>query len=65
MKVLVADKFEKSGLEGLKQIGAEVVYEPDLNGDDLARRLKETGAKVLIVRSTKVTARCSAVCRWA
>lgn len=56
MKVLVADKFEKSGLEGLKQIGAEVVYEPDLNGDDLARRLKETGAKVLIVRSTKVTA---------
>jgi D-3-phosphoglycerate dehydrogenase len=56
MKVLVADKFEKSGIEGLKQLGMEVISEPDLNDDALANGIKETGAEVLIVRSTKVTA---------
>ena len=30
MKVLVADKFEKSGIEGLKAAGCEVIFEPDL-----------------------------------
>ena len=30
MRVLVADKFEKSGIEGLKAAGCAVVYEPDL-----------------------------------
>ena len=30
MKVLVADKFEQSGLAGLKAAGCEVVYEPEL-----------------------------------
>ncbi len=56
MKILVADKFEKSGLDGLKAIGAEVLYEPDLKDDLLATRLTESAAKVLVVRSTKVTA---------
>ena len=28
--MLVADKFETSGVEGLKAAGCEVVYEPDL-----------------------------------
>lgn len=55
MKVLVADKFEKSGLEGLKKLGCEVLSEPDLKDDALTARLKESGAGVLIVRSTKVT----------
>ena len=32
MKVLVADKFEQSGLDGLKAAGCDVVYEPDLEG---------------------------------
>lgn len=56
MKVLVADKFEEAGLAGLKALGCEVLYEPKLEGDALGRRLEETGAEVLVVRSTKVTA---------
>jgi len=55
MKVLVADKFETSGLEGLKALGAEVLYEPDLKDAPLGDRIRESEAKVLIVRSTKVT----------
>jgi len=56
MKILVADKFEKSGLDGLKAIGAEVLYEPDLKDDTLTARLAESEATILVVRSTKVTA---------
>ncbi len=55
MKVLVADKFEKSGLDGLKAAGCEVVYEPDLKDDSLLDALRSHGADVLIVRSTNVT----------
>jgi len=56
MKILVADKFEESGLAGLKGIGCEVLYEPKLEGEALGARLAETGAEVLVVRSTKVSA---------
>src|SRR3954463_12753616 len=56
MKVLVADKFEKSGLEGLKAAGCDVVYEPDLKEDALAQAIGSSGADVLVVRGTKVTA---------
>src|SRR6185503_15962560 len=56
MKVLVADKFEKSGIEGLKAAGCEVVYEPDLKEDALAQAIAASGADVLVVRGTKVTA---------
>jgi D-3-phosphoglycerate dehydrogenase len=55
MKVLVADKFEKSGLDGLKSLGCEVVSEPDLKDDALTEAIRSSGADVLIVRSTKVT----------
>jgi len=55
MKVLIADKFEPSGIEGLKAAGCEVVYEPDLKDDPLVHAIEATGASVLIVRSTKVT----------
>jgi D-3-phosphoglycerate dehydrogenase len=55
MKVLIADKFEKSGIEGLKSTGCDVVYEPDLKDDALTGAIGSTGADVLIVRSTKVT----------
>ena len=30
MRVLVADKFETSGLEGLRGLGCDVLFEPDL-----------------------------------
>jgi len=56
MKVLVADKFEKSGIDGLKAAGCEVIYQPDLKDDALTAAIRETGADVLVVRSTEVTA---------
>jgi len=56
MRVLVADKFEETGLEGLRSLGCEVYYEPKLEGEALGWRLRDTAAEVLVVRSTKVTA---------
>ncbi len=56
MRVLVADKFEQSGLKGLEQLGVEVLYQPDLKGDSLAQALSTEEANVLVVRSTQVTA---------
>jgi D-3-phosphoglycerate dehydrogenase / 2-oxoglutarate reductase len=56
MVVLVADAFEKSGIDGLKAAGCEVVHDPALDGDSLAAALRHTRADVLVVRSTKVTA---------
>jgi len=56
MKVLIADKFETSGLDGLKAAGCDVLYEPDLKDDALAQAIASSGAEVLVVRSTKVTA---------
>ncbi|MGH9369326.1 MAG: NAD(P)-dependent oxidoreductase [Thermoanaerobaculia bacterium] len=55
MKVLVADKFEESGLEGLKALGAEVLYRPDAKDDTLAKAIQSSAAEVLVVRSTAVT----------
>jgi D-3-phosphoglycerate dehydrogenase len=56
MIVLVADKFEKSGLDGLAAAGCDVVYRPDAKDEGLLAAIRETGADVLVVRSTKVTA---------
>lgn len=56
MKVFVADKFEESGLDALGRLGVEVAYEPATTADGLGGRLRETGAEVLVVRSTKVDA---------
>ncbi len=55
MRVLVADKFEKSGLDGLKAAGCDVVYEPDAKDDSLVEAVGKSKADVLIVRSTQVT----------
>jgi D-3-phosphoglycerate dehydrogenase / 2-oxoglutarate reductase len=56
MKVLVADKFETSGLEGLAAAGCEVLFEPDLKDEALVERIAASGAEVLVVRGTKVPA---------
>jgi D-3-phosphoglycerate dehydrogenase / 2-oxoglutarate reductase len=56
MKVLVADKFEQSGIDGLTHAGCEVIYAPDLAGDALTGAIGSSGADVLVVRGTKVTA---------
>ncbi len=55
MKVLVADKFEKSGIEGLQAAGCEVIFEPELKDAALVEALARTQADVLVVRSTVVT----------
>jgi D-3-phosphoglycerate dehydrogenase / 2-oxoglutarate reductase len=55
MKVLVADKFEHSGLAGLEAAGCDVIYEPDLKDQTLLDALRTHGADVLIVRGTVVT----------
>jgi D-3-phosphoglycerate dehydrogenase len=55
MTVLVADKFETSGLEGLRSLGADVFFEPDLKGEELRSRLCESEAEILVVRGTQVT----------
>jgi D-3-phosphoglycerate dehydrogenase / 2-oxoglutarate reductase len=55
MRVLVADKFEKSGLDGLAAAGCEVLFEPDVSEDALTDRIVSSSAEVLVVRSTKVT----------
>ena len=56
MKVLIADKFEQSGLDGLKASGCEVIFEPDLKDDALRDAIARTRAQILVVRGTTVTA---------
>lgn len=59
MKVLVADKFEQAGLDGLKALGCEVSYEPGAGSggaEGLAAALAKAGPDALVVRSTKVPA---------
>lgn len=56
MKILVADAFEASGLEGLSSFGAEVAYEPGLKDDALTAAIARHRPDVLVVRGTKVSA---------
>ena len=55
MQVLIANKFEQSGLDGLRALGCEVLYQPDLADAALAQAIASSGVSLLIVRSTKVT----------
>ena len=55
MKVLIADKFEASGIRGLEAIGCEVINDPNLKDDALVEAVRNSQADVLVVRSTKVS----------
>jgi D-3-phosphoglycerate dehydrogenase len=55
MKVLIADTFERSGIDGLQRTGCEVEYEPDLKEAALTQAVGSSEADVLVVRGTKVT----------
>jgi D-3-phosphoglycerate dehydrogenase len=55
MRVLIADKFEQSGLDGLKSAGCDVSFQPGLKDDALAKAVSESQPDVLVVRSTTVT----------
>jgi D-3-phosphoglycerate dehydrogenase len=56
VKVLVADKFEKLGLDGLAALGCTVINQPGLGTDKLGPALASEMPDVLVVRSTKVPA---------
>jgi len=56
MNVLIADKFEKTGIDQLKAGGVEVAYTPGLTSEALAEALAKARSEVLVVRSTKVPA---------
>ncbi len=56
MRVLIADKFESEGVEGLKALGCQVRSEPEAGPDTLPDLIAEFDPEVLIVRSTKVPA---------
>jgi D-3-phosphoglycerate dehydrogenase / 2-oxoglutarate reductase len=56
MRVLIADKFEQSGRDGLDALGCQVSYQPDVKDEALVEAVRSYGPDVLIVRSTKVTA---------
>jgi D-3-phosphoglycerate dehydrogenase len=55
MKVLIADKFEQSGRDGLQAIGCDVSYQPDLKDELLVAAIGPESPDVLVVRGTKVT----------
>ena len=55
MHVLIADKFEQSGRDGLQAIGCEVSFQPDLKDDALTEAIRQQMPDVLVVRGTKVT----------
>ncbi|HKO44510.1 MAG TPA: 3-phosphoglycerate dehydrogenase family protein [Pyrinomonadaceae bacterium] len=55
MRVLVADKFEQSGRDGLQALGCEVSYHPDAKDESLIEAITKESPDVLVVRGTKVT----------
>src|SRR5687767_4784425 len=55
MLVLIADKFEQSGCDGLQAIGCDVSYQPDLKDDTLVEAIRREQPDVLVVRGTRVT----------
>jgi D-3-phosphoglycerate dehydrogenase len=54
MRVLVADQFEQSGIDGLAAAGCEVIYSPALCDQSLVEAVAAQEPEVLVVRSTKV-----------
>lgn len=55
MRVLIADKFEQSGRDGLEAAGCQFSYQPDVKDDSLVEAIRAYSPEVLVVRSTKVT----------
>ena len=55
MKVLIADKFEKVGVDGLKELGCTVVSQPDVKAEELPGAIRATDPHILIVRGKKVS----------
>ncbi|MCG3138599.1 MAG: Glyoxylate/hydroxypyruvate reductase B [Phycisphaerae bacterium] len=56
MKIVVADRIDKEGIRKLQDLGCEVNYKADLEGEELVRAVAEVGCQILLVRDTPVTA---------
>src|SRR6266478_9028078 len=54
MHVLIADKFEQSGRDGLEALGCEITFQPDLKDAALVAAIEKHAPDVLVVRGTKV-----------
>ncbi|MDT5295570.1 MAG: D-3-phosphoglycerate dehydrogenase / 2-oxoglutarate reductase, partial [Acidobacteriota bacterium] len=55
MRVLIADKFEQSGRDGLDAAGCEFSYQPDVKDETLVEAVRSYRPDALVVRGTKVT----------
>src|SRR5918998_227259 len=55
MRVLIADKFEQSGRDGLDAAGCDYSYQPDVKDETLVEAIRSYRPEALVVRSTKVT----------
>src|ERR687883_461347 len=55
MRVLIANKFEQSGRDGLEAAGCDYSYQPDVKDDTLTEAIRGYEPDALVVRSTKVT----------
>ncbi|HEU4761136.1 MAG TPA: hypothetical protein VFS74_02370, partial [Gemmatimonadales bacterium] len=56
MKLLIADKFEPVGVDGLKELGCSIVHQPDLTAEQIPAAMAEVDPAILIVRGTRVSA---------
>lgn len=55
MRVLIADKFEPSGRDGLEAAGCDYAYQPEVKDATLVAAIRDYAPEALVVRSTKVT----------
>ena len=55
MRILIADKFEQSGRDGLQALGCEISFQPDLKDELLVAAIGKEQPDVIIVRGTKIT----------
>ncbi|MDQ3803650.1 MAG: 3-phosphoglycerate dehydrogenase family protein [Acidobacteriota bacterium] len=55
MRVLIADKFEQSGRDGLEAAGCDYSYQPDAKDEALVEAVAHYLPDALVVRSTRVT----------
>jgi D-3-phosphoglycerate dehydrogenase len=55
MRVLIADKFEQSGRDGLEAAGCDYSYQPDVKDESLVEAVRSYQPEALVVRGTKVT----------
>ncbi|MCU0693043.1 MAG: D-3-phosphoglycerate dehydrogenase, partial [Polyangiaceae bacterium] len=54
MRLLIADPLHPLGIEDLRHLGVEVIYEPELDADSLPSALHNVA--ILVVRSKRVAA---------